>query len=31
LSKGKPGRLTLYTEKAIKDLENKFNGDKKWI
>ncbi|MFA5953796.1 MAG: 50S ribosomal protein L4 [Candidatus Pacearchaeota archaeon] len=29
LAKGKPGRLTIYTEKAIKDLENKFSGEKK--
>jgi len=25
LARGGPGRLTLYTEKAIKDLENKFS------
>lgn len=29
LAKGSLGRLTLYTENAIKDLEKKFNGEKK--
>ncbi|MEX0921016.1 MAG: 50S ribosomal protein L4 [Candidatus Pacearchaeota archaeon] len=28
LAKGGPGRLTLYTEKAIGDLEERFNKDK---
>ena len=27
LAKGGAGRLTLYTEKAIKDLEEKFNKE----
>ena len=29
LAKGKQGRLTIYTEKAIKELENKFNNSPK--
>jgi hypothetical protein len=27
LANGFPGRLTIYTEKAIKDLEEKFKWD----
>jgi len=29
LAKGGPGRLTIYTENAIKELENKIGGNKK--
>lgn len=29
LAKGGPGRLTVYTEKSIEDLKNKFEGSKK--
>jgi len=29
LADGKPGRLTIYTEKAIKDLGEKLEGKKK--
>ena len=30
LANGGVGRLTVYTENAIKDLENKFEGKKEW-
>jgi hypothetical protein len=31
LAKGGLGRVAIYTEGAIKELENKFEGKKKWI
>jgi hypothetical protein len=25
------GRVAVYTENAVKDLENKYGGKKKWV